>query len=269
MVDACETSVDLTQWVKGTYGYLLKLQTVGNVGQLALRSVKIETWVQVAPISLPRLASGKNHCRYELGDRYGKLTRPMFVSPNAAIPEDLEKYVVAMPKDYDRQRKTARIRGDVVLRLEAPAGATIDWLTAGACFTTFQNQAARDTDNRIAYAVGTPNDFREVYRANVPTWVNHWRYQWDEDIRPASPVTVVYLKYTGKPAVNVLRATVHLRPDKKPSTALQITHAYQVGDRLVEKVVNLNRPTDYSINVDGQPKNIFLRMAVPSQASLR
>ena len=171
-----------------------------------------------------------------------------------------------MPADYDVTRKTARIRGDVIMKFEAPFGTTIDWFTAGACFTTHQNQGAKNTDNRIAYAVGQPADFREIYKADVPTWVNHWRYQWDEDVRLDKPAKVVFVKYTGKPGVNVLRATAHLQPAKTPDSAMRITHAYTVGDRLVEKVVEAPRPGDYTIDVDGEPENVFIRMAVPSRS---
>ena len=188
----------------------------------------------------------------------------MFVLPNTADPEDLKKYVVRMPEDYDVQRKSARIRGDVVLTLEAPAGTEIDWFSAGACFRTDQNEAAKNTDNRIAFAVDKPAHFTEVYRADIPTWVNHWRYQWDEDVRLNEPAKTVFVKYTGKPAVNVLRATVHLQPDKPPQKALRITHGYQVNDRLIEKTVEMQGPDDYTVDVAGEPENTFIRMAVPS-----
>jgi len=42
---------------------------VASANELALRAMIIETWVQVAPISLPRLRSGVNRYRYDVGDR--------------------------------------------------------------------------------------------------------------------------------------------------------------------------------------------------------
>ena len=101
----------------------------------------------------------------------------------------------------------------------------------------------------------------------MPTWVNHWRYQWDQDVRLARPAKTVYVRFTGKPAVNVLRATVHLKPDKRANKAVQITHAYRVGDRLTERLVELDGPAEYTVHVDGQPRNVFIRMAVPSHVS--
>lgn len=268
-VPAGHVSVDLTRWVKGTYGYLVKLRSAGRAKELALRAMRIETWVQVAPISLPRLKKGVNHCRYEIGDRYGQATMPMFIQPNVADPDDLKHYVLEMPPDYDPERRTARIRGGVILKLEAPPNSLIDWFTAGACFNTHQNQGAGNTDNRIAYAVDEPTQFREVYRADVPTWVNHWRYQWDEDVRLEQPAKVVFVKYAGDPGLNVIRATVHLKPAKTPRSALRITHGYKVGETLTEKVVQMAGPGAYTVSVDGDPKNIFIQMAVPSQPNDR
>jgi hypothetical protein len=189
----------------------------------------------------------------------------MLVQPNVADPEDLKKYVLEMPHDYDLQRRTARIRGDVIVKFEAPPQTAIEWLTVGACFNTYQNQAAERTDNRIAYAIDSPTSFQEVYRANVPRWVNHWRYQWDEDIRLQRSAKVVFVKYTGRPGVNVLRATLHVRPERPPKTAVQITQGYRLGDRQIERMIDMQNPGEYTVDVQGDPENEFIRMAVPSQ----
>ncbi|MHC4726747.1 MAG: hypothetical protein ACYS17_05905, partial [Planctomycetota bacterium] len=112
--------IDLTDIVKGTYGYLLKLTTTGRKKEAAIKSLKIDTWVQVAPISLPRLRKGRNHFEYNIGDRYGLATIPMLINPNTADPEDLKKYLIKEPDDYDLARNTSRIRGDVIMRLIPP-----------------------------------------------------------------------------------------------------------------------------------------------------
>jgi hypothetical protein len=75
----------------------------------------------------------------------------------------------------------------------------------------------------------------------------------------------VLVKYTGNPAVNVIRATVHLKPEKTPQRAINITHAYKIGDRLIERVIRMQQPGNYNINVEGEPENVFVRMAVPSK----
>ena len=112
------------------------------------------------------------------------------VQPNTADPRDLEKYLVDMPRDYEPKRNTCRIRGDAVLRLAAPAGTKIAWLSVGATFRTYQGEQAKRTDNRIAYPVGKPEGFKEIYKSSVPTWINHWRYNWDTDILLYEPADV-------------------------------------------------------------------------------
>jgi hypothetical protein len=260
-----ESDTDLTRWVKGNFGFLLKLRASGRAGETILRRMHVDTWVQVAPISLPRLKSGRNRCCYEIGDRYGQATRPTLVQPNVADPQDLKKYAVEMPQDYDLQRKTSRIRGDLIVRLDAPPQTSIDWLTVGGCFNTYQNKAAERTNNRIAYAADVPSDFREIYQADVPIWVNHWRYQWDEDIRLPRPAKTVFVKYTGDPGLNVIRATLHSAPEGSSDTAIQITHGYRIGDQLHEQIVEMAEAGEYTVDVPGEVENEFIRMAVPSR----
>ncbi|MCU0916896.1 MAG: hypothetical protein MUC88_20400 [Planctomycetes bacterium] len=257
--------VDLTSLVKGTYGYLLRLSTSGDPGQAALMHLAIDTWVQVAPISLPRLKRGENHLCYEMGDRYGLRTIPMPVQPDTANPKDLEKYVVALPQDYDPQRHTARIVGDITLRLAAPAGMKIAWLAVGATFRTHQGEPAVKTDNRIAYAVDAPQDFREVYRSAVPTWVSHWRYNWDTDLRLKEPAEVVYVKFHGDPGLNAMRACLHLLPKDPPTTGVRIVHTYVLDGRSYDKTVSLDEPGAYTVSCDGDPENVSVMMAVPSR----
>ena len=257
-------AVDLTGTVKGTYGYLLKLSASGDGGEAAITALAIDTWVQAAPINLPRLKKGNNHLKYEASDRYGLATIPMLVNPNTADPTDLARHLVAMPEDYDPKRATSRIRGDAVLRLNAPEGMKIAWFSAGATFRTHQGEYAKNTDNRIAYAVGRPEKFKEIYRAAVPTWVNHWRYNWDTDVVLDEPASEVYVKYTGDPALNTMRACLHLISDKPMGKAVRIVHGYRIGDELHRKRIDLVGPAAYTIECDDEPENVFIEISVPS-----
>jgi len=257
-------TLDLTNKVKGTYGYFLKLSASGKKSSPAIKSVTIDTWVQVAPISLPGLKKGKNHLHYELGDRYGLLTVPMLVNPNTSDPADLQKHLVAMPEDYDPGRNTCRIKGDAILHLAAPAGMKIAWFSTGATFRTYQSEQAGKTDNRIAYSVGRPANFKEIYKSSVPTWTNHWRCNWDTDVVLDKPAEQVYVKFTGDPGLNVIRACLHLLPKQTPKTGLHIKHGFSINGRLQTKTIDLDKPDDYTIECESEPENVFIEMAVPS-----
>jgi len=260
-----QTAFDLTPMVNGTYGYLVKLTTSGPAGAAAVKSLAIDTWVQVAPISLPRLKKGRNRLQYETGDRYGRATTAMLVNPDTAEPDDLRKYLVAMPEDYDPQRKTCRIRGEAVLRLAAPEGTKIAWFSAGATFRTYLGDQAKETDNRIAYSVRRPDDFKEIYRSSVPTWVNHWRYNWDADVVLDEPAERVFVKYTGDPGLNTIRACLHLVDEKPSQTGVRIVHGYSIGEQLHTETEYLAEPGTYTVDCDGEPENVFVEMSVPSK----
>jgi hypothetical protein len=188
----------------------------------------------------------------------------MLVNPNTADPADLQKYLIAMPEDYDPERHTCRIKGEAILRLAAPAGTKIAWFSAGATFRTYQSEQASKTDNRIAYSVGRPADFKEIYKSSVPKWTNHWRCNWDTDVILDKPTEQVYVKYTGNPGLNVIRACLHLLPKQTPKTALRITHGFSINGQLQTKTIDLDKPDDYTIECKSEPENVFIEMTVPS-----
>ena len=99
--DGASATIDLTRWVSGRYGYLLRCTLSGNAGDACLRRLKITTWVQLAPASLPALRRGRNAMRLVTGDHYGLSTRVVEVRSRASDPEELRKYLVAPPEDYD------------------------------------------------------------------------------------------------------------------------------------------------------------------------
>ena len=263
--DGLHKGYDLTKLVKGRYGYLLKLAVQGKVGETAIRSLKVDTWVQVAPISLPRLMKGANKLRYDVGDHFDQATVPMLVTPNCGDPEDLKKYVVEMPKDYDPKRFVMRIKGAVVLKCQAPAGQKIAWLSAGGTFNTIQGKGGPSTSNMMFYAVDKPEDFKQLYKANNPDWIGHWLYNYDTDIKLDQPAETVYIKYIGNPGVNVLRASLHLTPPRPADTAVKITHGYKLAGKDQEKTVDLAKPGEYSIDCDGEVENVFIKIEKPSK----
>lgn len=257
--------VDLSKWVKGAYGYLLKLTMNGNAGATAIRKMKMETWVQVAPISLPRLKKGVNHLRYELGDRYGLETEPVLIHPNTADPEEVKQYFTKNPPDYDPDRHTSRMVGEAVLHLQAPPEKKISWFSVGAGFRTHQGEYAVNTKNRIAYTMGEPLHFKEIYSASVPTWVNHWRYNWDTDVRLEQPAEDVFIQYIGDPGLNTVRACLHTVSEKTPQHEVEITHGFEIEGELQTKTLLIDQPEEYVIECEDEPENIFVRIAVPSK----
>jgi hypothetical protein len=257
--------LDLTPQVAGRYGYLLKIALAGQPGRAVVRSLAVSTWVQVAPASLPVLAKGKNRMEYRTGDHYGLKTRVLEIRSEAGKPGETLKYLVSPPADYDPNRKTDRIHGPAVVRVEAPPGTKIAWLVAEGSFATHQRQAARNTRNSMAYAVDEPKDFREIYRAEIPTDVEHWHSNAHREIRLERPAERVYVRYVGDPALNNFHVYAHCLDDGRPSARpVAITHCWHEPGGPKAQTVTLKQPGPYEITTGGDPLCDSIEIAVPS-----
>ena len=128
-----------------------------------------------------------------------------------------------------------------------------------------QEDRRENTDNRIAYSVGRPKNFKQIYKSSVPTWVNHWRYNWDEEVILQSPAENVYVKFTGNPGLNTIRACLHLLPKNPKKTNVRIEHGYKIAGQLQSDTVELDSPDTYSINCTTEPENTFIKISVPSK----
>lgn len=262
------TTLDLTPYLRERYQYLIKFTLVGSPNETVLRSLRLRTWVQVTPISLPRLKRGTNHLRFRVGDRYGLPTLPWMQIPNMGSREEMSRYWVQEPQDYDPERFTARLRGEMELLFSAPPGCQIQWLSLGGYFSTYQREAAAQTRNEIWYALDESDEWQLAYRAQVPTWHSHWHYAYDQEVWLNSPADRVRVRYVGRPGVNGVRINLHcLQPGEVPEQSLRVTHGFKMGGQLYEKHFSFDRSTEYTLECPEEPEDVFIRMEVPSDPS--
>jgi len=260
--------LDLTQYVAGTYGYLLKIRLSSTPGRAVVRRLAMTTWVQVAPAALPSLRRGRNRMEYRTGDHYGLNTRVMEIGSEACDPSRLLKYLVAPPKDYDPAEKTGRIRGEITAKVPAPPRTKIAWFLANGSFRTHQLRAAEKTRNTMAYAVDRPEDFIEIHRADVPTDTQHWHYNAYREVRLKQPAQRVFVRYFGDPAVNNFRVYAHCLDDGRRSAApVRITHVWQEDGRQKTETVSLRSPAAYEIVTNAEPTDVSIEISVPSDAT--
>jgi hypothetical protein len=266
---AASGTLDLTPHVSGTYGYLLRLTLRGEPQQAVVRSLEMTTWVQVHPASLPALRKGTNVMRLATGDHHGLPTRVLEIRPSAAKRDEFLKYVVEAPKDYDPTRRTSRVRGPLVVKIQAPPGTSIAWFSAGASIETHQGAAAKNTRNRIGYAVDKPEDFREIYRAKVPSDQSHWHYNVDREVKLDNPARAVFVRYVGDPAVNNIRLYAHCLEDSPRAPApVVITHRWTENGGPKSKQVELGAPGQYEIVTEADPVDESIELVVPNRGAI-
>ncbi len=265
---ASSGTLDLTPHVSGTYGYLLRLTLRGQPEQAVVRSLAITTWVQVHPASLPALRKGANVMRLATGDHHGLPTRVLEIRPSAAKRDEFMKYLVEAPEDYDPARRTSRVRGPLVVKVQAPPGTRIAWFSAGASFETHQRAAAKNTQNSIAYAVDEPSDLREIYRAAVPADQSHWHYNVDREVKLDSPARTVLIRYVGDPAVNNIRLYAHCLEDSPRAPApLVITHRWTENGVSKSKQIELVGAGQYEIVTEAEPVDESVEIALSSRGA--
>jgi hypothetical protein len=257
--------VDLTSQVSGKYGYLLRITLHGRPGDAVVRGLAITTWVQVAPAALPLLRPGINRMSIRCGDHYGLDTRVVGIEPDASQPEELMKYLVVAPGDYDPARSTSRIRGNMVAQVDAPPGTSIAWISMGAAFQTHQREQAIKTRNQIAYAVDHPENFQTVYVAAVPPYTQHWHYHADREVRLDQPVRVAFVRFTGDPAVNNIRIFAHcLESCDRTTNRVEVTHGWREKGQCRQARFPVTVPGEYEMTVTEDRQEEWIRLAVPS-----
>jgi len=262
-----KTTLDLTPYLRERYQYLVKFTLKGQRELTLLRSLNIRTWVQVAPISLPRLKKGANHLKFKMSDKHGFPTVPWMQIPNMGDREEMSRYWTSEPKDYDPGRFNQRMKGEMELFFTAPPGRKIKWLSLGGYFRTHQREAAVNTKNEMWYALNDSDNWQLAYRSNVPTWHSHWHYAYDEEIMLQEPVDKLRIRYVGNPYVNGVRVNIHsIKPGENPeNSSVIVTHGFRMGGKLHEKRFVFHKPGEYAIDCSEEPEDVFVKLEVPSK----
>lgn len=267
--------MDLTPQVAGSYGYLLKVALKGKPETALLRSLKITTWIQQAPATLPSLKAGDNAFELKTGDHYGLASRVLAIQPNSADENAFLHYLLRAPKDYDPASRSSRARGSLIARLPALPKTKIAWFSAGASFGMPVGADAPAPHNAIAYAVNTPREFQPVFvdgpgginGINRPTPQSHWHYNVDREVKLDQPANAVYVRYDGNPTLNAYRLYAHCIEDQPAQpTLLRVTQTWTEAGQPKEHTQILEPGAErYQVQAGADPVNVSIEFSVPSE----
>ena len=264
-VSARDGRADLTKQIGITYGYLLKIALKGRPGEAFVKSLRITTWVQLHPASLPSLRKGTNRMRYVTGDHYGMPTRVMEIRNISKDPEDFFKHLHVRPEKYDHTRIHGRAVSRFVAKVAAPPGSRIAWFSAGGAFSSHAGGRGSKTANSMAYALEKSEGFKTFYKSDVPDLQQHWLYNVDKEVKLDKPARIVYIEYNPSPSVNNLRIYAHCLDDRKFSAGpVVIRHEWTEGGKARTKTVNLPGPGAYNLDVSAEPEDVSVEISVPS-----
>lgn len=268
--------VDLTAQVAGSYGYLLKVGLKGKPGTSIVRSLKITTWVQLAPATLPELKSGDNEFELKTGDHYGLQTRVLPIQPNTTDENAFLHYLLRAPREYDPATTNGRARGPMIARLPALPKTKIAWFSAGASFGMGVGPQAPAPGNSIEYAVNVPRDYRPLFvdkpagigAIERPTEQSHWHYNVDREVRLEAPAGAVYVRFDGNP-LNAYRLFAHcVEESPRPQSALRVVHSWTEAGQ-PKKHVQVLEPgaNQYQVRTGTDPVSVSIEMSIPGGLS--
>jgi hypothetical protein len=265
--------LDLTRYVRGTYGYLVRMTLRGTPGEAILRSLELRTWGQVAPISIPRLAQGNNMLHLGVNDPRSRATRLVPVLPDLGVPADIDTYGIKVAGTYTPDDVKQRLVGTAVVPVQAPPGELIEWLSVGGMFQALRGKQAKQTANKIEIATSADGPFKTVYDASgsVPDWNEHWHYAMDVEVPLDKPVPAVYVRYVGNPGCNAIRIYAHCSDPRPSNTGLvRITHTYDIADeRFVRSFDVPASGGSYNIECPAAPTNVSVMLTVPHASAAK
>jgi len=282
--------VDLTRWVAGRYEYHLRFDLSGSAGETRLEELRLTTWTQLAPMSLPRLKAGVNRLRFVCGDKHGWQSEVMAIEPEFSDPADMERWGVKVEGEYQPQERTARAQGPVTMKVDALAGTELRWMHVGAAFNARRESRAGGKllphqADRILYAVEAAGPWQLLQEETPPEWNQprgggppaplHWYYNLEAELVLEEPAASVWLRLEPATAVNGLRVYAHCQPvgpagegevgAEEGAARVVVTHAYRVGGELGTRSFEFDAPRDYQICCDGEPENAYVRVEAPSR----
>jgi hypothetical protein len=266
--------VDLTAQVAGTYGYLLKVGLKGKPQEALVRSLKITTWVQIAPATLPGLKKGENSFELKTGDHYGLPTRVLSIQPNTTDENSFLHYLLRPPKSYDPASRSARATGTMIARLPSLPSTKIAWFSAGASFGMPVGADAPAPKNAIAFAVDAPRDFQPLFAdgpdgtnaIDRPTPQAHWHYNVDREVKLDQPANAVYVRYEANPTLNAYRLFAHCL-DREPAQPmpLRVKHVWTEAGQPREHSQTLDTGAGhYQVQAGADPVNVSIEFSIPT-----
>lgn len=258
-------AIDLTRHVAGKYAFWLRFEFDGKAGEAALQALKVTTWTQLAPISLPRLKAGTNRMTYAAGDKYGLNTCTIPITPDCSEIEQLRPYLHG-PFNYDAERRRDRFQGPVTFRLEAPEGSQIEWLHVSAgLWVEYESGRPVVSGDRFLVALNEPKDFQPVWQAAVPDWVDHWYFRGQKEVKLPRPAKTVYVRI--EPTHGLLNTAFYLhvsRPGRTTGGMMAVTHKFRAGGQERSVTKELTEAGSYEVVCEGEPENVSVAYSVPS-----
>jgi hypothetical protein len=219
---------DITPLLDARYGALIRL-TLAPGAQL--KTFAFDGYLMTAPLSLPRLAEGRNRMELRSGDKFGKRTVPWTVPVDfrseAALRQTLVRLETGTLQPWNRNRlrvaPAAAGPAQAVFRFEAPESGRFAWAYAIATVP----EGPTNTPPRQAEMEWSKDgvSWTSVAKLAIPATPLQWDASLDGEIVPTAASRTLWLRVTSETGLIALEFAGHL--EAPPSAGdLRITHRW-------------------------------------------
>ncbi len=233
--------VDLTRWVEGRHQYWVKFEWVDANGseRVGLETLRVDTWVQLSPMALPRLGSGRN--------QFSLVTRPArafycesrWDNGEQLLAQRLENLTLTHRAPFVRPKESGSA-GSIFFRL-APAGV-LEEVRISLLARVLEGVSARGTAATLFLSEDQGKTWQELkhftpdpeHQLNV-MWFNY-RLQ-GKNLNAEQALLKVTLSGVG---LDKLVANSLMRSAPQHPSLLRISHVWKEGQQVQSAVRTLS-----------------------------
>ena len=184
---------DITVQCYGRHEYFIKFEFTGTAGAAGLSGFGTETWLSVAPMSLPRLAQGTNTISYKTGDVKGENTVPIRFPVLLSDSGQTNSMIFNRSGTYNPFSLQNKLVGSMVFKITAPSTGKFKWVTLGASVVSGWNQTRTYTFS----ASSDNSSYQTVFNFSPePPWYRHWQGHKDGTVDLPGYGNVLYARYS-------------------------------------------------------------------------
>jgi len=220
--------VDLTRYVQGRYAYRLKFDWTdnGGSGRVGLEGLKFQTWVELSPMALPRLETGKNTFTLSTGPHRAILSECYWHAGESLPGEKMQN--MALSQDSPRLQPVDKTKPGV-LCFTPPAQGILDELRISVLAQPLSGAEIGDVSLALSLSEDSGASWRELERF-APHEEHELNGVWFNHIFRARSLdgarTALKLEVSGG-GVSKVAVSALVRTSPRVPSALNITHVYR------------------------------------------
>jgi hypothetical protein len=255
---------DITALLEARYDALLRI-TLGAGARLD--KFAFGGYIMTAPLTLPRLAEGRNRMELRCRDKHQKRTTPWtvpvdFRSETAlrAVLAGLENATIAAGGHERLCIQPTNGAARALFRFDAPETKRFAWAYAIATVPEGPTNAPARRAALEWSADGAA--WKPLAQLAIPNTPHQWDASIDGEIVPAEPSAKLWLRATSETGITAFEFTGHIEQPALPGE-LRITHRWKEGDA-ERSFVAPRGATVYELLCGKDPEAHTIEMSVPS-----